>query len=285
MRIQRIVLILLFICLCVAAQAQDVIVTKDSRHIQAEIIEVSPSVVRYKVYGKPNAPVTTISIKEVESITYESDIEPEETEEDFNYQKNPHKKARRQAYISGTAFHAYIESEFSYNFKYSLFSIDPLKVTLGAQFGDYVFAGAGAGGTIFTKNIAEKGYELLGTDSMEYYDEISRYKLSAFGVIRLTKPINEKVVPFLNIEGGVSVCRREWTEEWFAAPYFSAGLGISISHFEISAGYEHFAMPVDRMYKPYREWTYFTEDSHANGALKFGNIFVKIGAKIGYLKQ
>ena len=77
MRIQRIVLILLFICLCVAAQAQDVIVTKDSRHIQAEIIEVSPSVVRYKVYGKPNAPVTTISIKEVESITYESDIEPE----------------------------------------------------------------------------------------------------------------------------------------------------------------------------------------------------------------
>ena len=39
------------------------------------------------------------------------------------------------------------------------------------------------------------------------------------------------------------------------------------------------------MYKPYREWTYFTEDSHANGALKFGNIFVKIGAKIGYLKQ
>ena len=285
MRIQRIVSILFFICLCVAVQAQDVIVTKDSRHIQAEIIEVSPSVVRYKVYGKPNAPVTTISIKDVESIIYESDIEPEETEEDFNYKKNSRKTARRQPYISGTAFHAYIESAFSHNFKYSLFSIDPLKITLGAQFGDYVFAGAGLGGTIFTDNIAEKGYEILGTDTTEYYDEISRYKLSAFGVLRFTYPINQKIVPFLNIEGGVSACRREWTEEWFATPYISTGIGISISHFEISAGYEYFAMPVDRMYKPYKEWTYFSEDSHENGSLKFGNIFIKIGAKIGYLKQ
>ena len=282
-KIQRIVAILFFICLCMAAYSQDVIVTKDSRHIQAEIIDVSPSVIRYKVYGKPNSPIITISTKDVKSVIYESDIEPEE---DIEQNKKKEKRNNgERPYISGTTFHAYIESSVSYNKKHSLYSIKPLKVAIGPQFSDYVFIGAGLGTTLFPDNIAEKGYEMFDTTFKEYYDKIPQWHFSAFGITKITYPINEKIVPFLEIEGGYNLCRREWTDEWFGAPYFSTSIGISIYHFDISTGYERYIMPVDRLYKPYKEWTYFDESSRTNGTLPFGNIFIKIGAKIGYLKK
>ena len=284
MKIRRIVAIFFFLCLCLVAYSQDVIVTKDSRHIKAEIIDVSPSVIRYKVYGKPDSDVFTISTKDVKSVIYESDLEKEE---DFEQNANDGKrnKEKETPSISGVVLHTYIESAFSYNNKYSLFSIKPFKVAMGPQFGDHVFVGGGLGTTLFPNNIVENGYETFDNKTKEYFDKIPQWNFSAFVVTKLSYPIKKSIVPFFELEGGLGLYRRVWTEEWLGTPYFSTSIGITIYHFELSAGYERHTMPVDRLYKPYKEWTYFDKTSHANGTINIGNIFIKIGAKIGYLKQ
>ena len=283
MKIQRIVPILLFICLCLVARSQDVIITKDSRQIQAEIIEVSPTVIKYKIYQRPNSPIVSIPIREVQKVIYEKSTAPGDTNN--NFQRILRKKEKIRPFLSGTALHAYIESSFSHDAHHNLNYIEPLRITLGAQIKDYIYLGAGMGAAYFPDINIESGYEMLDTFTSEYYDKIPQYKLSTFGVFKLTLPITENIVPYIDAEGGITVCRREWTEKWFLAPFFSASVGISIYHITISGGYEQFTMPVDRMYKPYKEWTYYNESSHANGSANFGNFFIRIGAKIGNLKN
>ena len=275
MKIQRIVSILIFICFCVAAYSQDVIVTKDSRRIQAEIIDVLPSAVRYKIYGKPDSPIVTISVKNVQSIIYESDLDIEnDIDDDTPQQKEKNK------YIQEPTLHAYIENSFAYYPSHSLKSVDPIRAIMGVQFNDHFFVGTGAGITIFPDNIYDSGYEMVDTVNRLYYDEIPRFNFSAFLSGRFTHRIKPQIVPFAEIEAGISLCQREWTREAFVSPYFSAGIGIVIYHFEISAGYQYFVVPLDRMYK-HEYWDFFNKLSHTNGSLNMGGIFLKIGANIG----
>lgn len=63
-------LIVLTMCMTVAATAQDVIVTKKSERIDAKIIEVSDKEVRYKKQGNPDGPTFTIQTRQIATITY-----------------------------------------------------------------------------------------------------------------------------------------------------------------------------------------------------------------------
>lgn len=53
-------------------KAQDVIVTKDSRKIEAKILEVSATEVKYKNQNNLEGPTSVISAKDLNSIMYES---------------------------------------------------------------------------------------------------------------------------------------------------------------------------------------------------------------------
>ena len=50
--------------------AQDVIITNDSRKIDAQIIEVSSTEIRYKEKGNPNGPTFVLNTNEINSIIY-----------------------------------------------------------------------------------------------------------------------------------------------------------------------------------------------------------------------
>lgn len=288
MKITRLLPIIFTLCFCTAAAAQDIIITKDARKIEAESIEVSPRFIKYKVYGKPFLPSVTIPMKEVEAIYYENGDIFGDTISNIYLPR----KAKRP-FITGNTIHWRIGSTFSYDDRHYLNSFDPLRVSGGLQMHDYFFAGLGVGFSYFPDIVLESGVEPFetvtpsGTEIIneEYFDQIPQYKYSVFGVVHLSMPITKKIIPFLDLEGGISLSSRGWNDEIYCSPFVSAGLGFCFSHIEISGGYELFKMPLDRLYKPYQDWDYFEESNHPNGSLTFGNVYIKIEAKIGYLNN
>ena len=70
---KRILTGLLSLCLMIVElSAQDVIVTRDSRKIEAIVTYVGEGVVRYKHYYNPNGPTYRIEINQIASISYEN---------------------------------------------------------------------------------------------------------------------------------------------------------------------------------------------------------------------
>ena len=64
--------------------AQDVITMKDGTDVQAKIIEVNPSEIRYKKYSNPDGPIFTINKSDVLIVRYENgekDVFAENTQE------------------------------------------------------------------------------------------------------------------------------------------------------------------------------------------------------------
>lgn len=288
MNTKRLLPIIITLCLCTASAAQDIIITKDARKIEAESIEVTPRFIKYKIFGKPFLPEVSIPVKEVEAIYYENGDIFGDTIADVIISR----KAKRP-FISGNTIHWRIGSTFSYDDKHYLNSFDPLRVSMGLQMHDYFFAGMGVGFSYFPDVVFETGEETFETVTEngietiinEYFDQIPQYKYSVFGVIHLSLPITKKIIPFLDIEGGISLSSRGWNDEIYCSPFVSGGLGFCFSHIEISGGYELFKAPLDRLYKPYQGWDYFEETNHPKGNLNFGNFYVKIEAKIGYLNN
>ena len=84
--------------------AQDVIITSDSRKIDAQIIEVSQTEVRYKEKDNPNGPTFVLNTKEISSIIYAngsvSSFNQAQTHQAGSYQSNSQLQAG--AYISKT---------------------------------------------------------------------------------------------------------------------------------------------------------------------------------------
>lgn len=284
-KIRHIVPILLMICPCIAATAQDVIVTKDSREIHAESLEISPRMIKYKIYGKPNMPAATIPIKDVEYIIYDADTYNGDTVRTDNIKTIVSSKKKKRPFISGSTIHYRIESSFSYDYRNFMHSVTPVRLSAGYQIRDYVFLGIGADASFFFENVIANGTTIFESETKEYFDEIPKYKFSGFGIIRFSFPITKKVVTFLDFEGGYSVSPRLWNDEWYGSPIVSGGFGFCFSHIEISGGYEQYLMPQDRMYKPFERWTYYDESSHSNGTFGFGNFYIKIGVKIGHLSN
>ena len=56
----------------IVALAQDLIVTTDSKKIEAKIIEISSDQVKYKEYDMPDGPTFILSTKEISTIIFSS---------------------------------------------------------------------------------------------------------------------------------------------------------------------------------------------------------------------
>ena len=56
----------------IVALAQDLIVTTDSKKIEAKIIEISSDQVKYKEYDMPDGPTFVLSTKEISMIIFSS---------------------------------------------------------------------------------------------------------------------------------------------------------------------------------------------------------------------
>lgn len=279
-------LLILAVCVC----AQDVIVTKDKRHIEAEVLEVSPSTIKYRLWNRPNGEVLSIPQKEVASVIYASDVESDETAEDESSKKG--KKQGKQQGASERPFlhlpslHSYLEAEGLYNTEYGVWSFGP-KITVGSQLSDYVFIGGGIGAGFFGHRKIGEGieqYPVPDGDTLMFLDKIPSYRLTAHVSLKVTIPLSATIIPYLEAEGGVDLTQRDWTEKWFTGWHYGLGVGIAVHHFTISAGYTSTVLPIDREFKPYEQWTFY-RDGYENGTHNFGFIYLKVGAKIGYLKN
>ena len=67
--------VLLFTWMCGVAFGQDIIVTKDAKRIEAQIMEVNVDNVKYKLFNILSGPVYTILKSEISSITYQNGTE------------------------------------------------------------------------------------------------------------------------------------------------------------------------------------------------------------------
>ncbi len=68
----RFLIILLVDFLSVSLFASDMIVTKDARKIDAKILEVSSSEIKYKKMSNPNGPTYVMSVAEIQTVVYEN---------------------------------------------------------------------------------------------------------------------------------------------------------------------------------------------------------------------
>ena len=69
---KRIITVALFLVLGIAASAQDVITTKKGDDIQAKILEVTTTEVKYKKFSNPNGPTFVISKSDILIVRYEN---------------------------------------------------------------------------------------------------------------------------------------------------------------------------------------------------------------------
>lgn len=296
MKLLKFLLLISLMFACVHTYAQDVIVTKDKRHIQAEIIEVSPSVIKYRVYGKPNSVVISIPVKEVESVVYESDMEKDENEEEPEDSGSLRPQTSNRPFLTNTHLHAYIMTHGMVGLN-SGFLGAGTKMSIGAQFSDYVYLGGGLGATHFNnRQVGEGNTPVLvppeeeNEDNPEepveqmvqYYDMIPKYGFTAFVTTKVAFPITRNVVPYIDSEVGFDISQHDWTEKWSGGWHYAVGAGISIYRFTLSFGYQTVMLPVDRKLKPYEEWTYYSEGYELK-TLNEGCFYFKIGVKLGTL--
>ncbi len=68
----KILIILLVDFLGVSLFASDMIVTKDARKIDAKILEVSSSEIKYKKMSNPNGPTYVMPVAEIQTVVYEN---------------------------------------------------------------------------------------------------------------------------------------------------------------------------------------------------------------------
>ena len=67
---KKILSTILLVALSVISFAQDIIVTNDARKIEAKILEVSGTEVKYKETDNPEGPTFIISTNDINSIIY-----------------------------------------------------------------------------------------------------------------------------------------------------------------------------------------------------------------------
>lgn len=65
-------IIFLFIAFCGFAYAQDIITKKDGNEIEAKILEVTPSEIKYKKFNNQEGPIYTLKISEIFMIKYQN---------------------------------------------------------------------------------------------------------------------------------------------------------------------------------------------------------------------
>ena len=71
---RKIVMLICFIAITCASFAQDVIVTKDSKSIEAKVVEVNVDNIKYRQFDNIEGPLYTILKSDVVSITFQNGL-------------------------------------------------------------------------------------------------------------------------------------------------------------------------------------------------------------------
>lgn len=92
-RMEKIILILLIAFSATVSFSQDIITKKDGTTIEAEVLEITPTLIKYKKYDQEDGPLRSIKISDIVSIKYEDgEIEKFASENETKLEKDKRKK-------------------------------------------------------------------------------------------------------------------------------------------------------------------------------------------------
>lgn len=101
---KQIILIVCALMASVTLAAQDIIVTKDAKKIEAKILEVSTSEIRYKELDNLDGPIFILRTDEINCIMYANGKVVLYNQSNTEEENNKKAKEKAEAFISGIAF-------------------------------------------------------------------------------------------------------------------------------------------------------------------------------------
>jgi len=231
-----------------AADAVDVIITSDAKKIDAKILEVSKTEIKYKEADNLEGPTFIMETSEINSIIYASgkvavfDHEPQAAPASYNAAgaKNnkaanenaaPEKKNVYQGYFAFTGTFGKLDLGW-YGGSVARGGIEMLS-TYGCRFNKYAFLGGGFG---LTTDMYDGYYGFAGALSIPVYADIRGYA-----------PTNvEGLYPHLGISIGPKFDFFQWNGENLNAgfdvfAYFRLYGGLDYKRFSFGLGYELWA--------------------------------------------
>lgn len=225
------------VCLLVMAMAwfagvygQDVIVTRDSKKIEAVITEVSSDEVKYKKFNYQDGPTFVLKTTEIVTIIYgNGDVQT--FVDQSSAQTN--QKVEEQPLQPGVVYALYplyvpsnerFQCIATLNVNYTATHGGPgFDFVFGSRIRDFVFVGFGI------------GMHTLLNEPYDNYNIITAY----YGDFRGYVPVKQHLMPFVDLGLGVHLSVVELPMDyWCAGLYAHVGLGFEYKRFDFSMGYE-----------------------------------------------
>ena len=214
----------LFMALGIAvANAQDVIVLRNTEEIEAKVLEINPESVKYVPWDFQDGPVRVVDKRDIFFIKYQNG-----QKETFELNETPNNgitgrldvEQTRGKYIhrikpQGNVYAGMVFNGWDWN-------IGPaLDLAYGARFYDYFFLGLDLGYSCWFENVYNGPY----------------YRTALhFASLRLNMkgywPVSENLSPFLNLDLGTSI----WVAG-FAFFNMQVGAGVEFRRFSLGMGY------------------------------------------------
>ena len=204
-------------------QAQDIIITKDAGRIEAKILEVSKSEIKYKKQSNLEGPTFILGVEDLNSVIY-ANGEVQVFEDKADKQKTGEEDAvsvqddakceteevdiqcgdrkvneNTRPFIKEPFFNMYADAEIRYIFNGLRISIGAsTNFTFGCRIKEYVFVGGSIGYDFFSPirtcsfPSGQEGYE-------------DAHFITALANVRIFLPVKPKLYPYLSISGGCSI--------------------------------------------------------------------------------
>ena len=268
--------------------AQDIIITKDAQKIEAKILEVSGSEIKYKKQSNLEGPTFILGVEELNSIIYANgEVQVFEDKADkqnigvkdvvavqddtvcekkeFGGQFGDRKvNENTRPFIKEPFFNMYADAEIRYIFNGLRISIGAsTNFTFGCRIKEYVFVGGSIGYDFFSPirtcsfPSGQEGYE-------------DAHFITALANVRIFLPVKPKLYPYLSISGGCSIIFPLYMEPVHFR--VKVGAGVDIKRFTVGMGYDFLSSA------NYEALLSFTE------FLPNHTIYLNLGVRIGRMQ-
>ncbi len=268
--------------------AQDIIITKDAQKIEAKILEVSGSEIKYKKQSNLEGPTFILGVEDLNSVIYangevqvfedkadkqnigvkdvvavQDDAKCETEEVDIQCGER-NENANIRPYIKTSFFNMYADAEIRYIFNGLRISIGAsTNFTFGCRIKEYVFVGGSMGYDFFSPirtcsfPSGQEGYE-------------DAHFITALANVRMFLPVKPKLYPYLSISGGCSIIFPLYLEPVHFR--VKVGAGVDIKRFTVGMGYDFLSSA------NYEALLSFTE------FLPNHTIYLNLGVRIGRMQ-
>jgi hypothetical protein len=237
-------------------QAQDIIITKDAQKIEAKILEVSGSEIKYKKQSNLEGPTFILGVEELNSIIYangevqvfedkadkqnigEKDVVAVQDDtvcekKEFGGQFGDRKvNENTRPFIKEPFFNMYADAEVRYIFDGQIVSIGAsTNFTFGCRINDYVYVGGSIGYDFYP--IRTVTTDIYVSRSYNYEDA---HFITSLSNVRIFIPAKPQLYPFFNISAGCSIIFPFYLEPVHFR--LKVGAGVDIKRFTIGMGYD-----------------------------------------------